>query len=62
MDRWIKRKERDWAYSVPVKAKIGPVEWKLQGGRFQLDWTALDEGDEPLVTGGMRKKSRQTFI
>lgn len=44
-----------------LEAKRGPNEWKLQGGGFQLDWAAFDEGNEPLVTGGMEKKPRQTF-
>lgn len=36
-------------------------EWKLQGDIFQLNWAAFDEGNEPLVIGGMKKKSRERF-
>ena len=47
MDRWMDEKEReDLDIFYASRGKIRTNEWKLQGGRFQLDWTALNEGNE----------------
>lgn len=56
MARWIREEEReglDMFFSPRGKKRTS--KWELQGGRFQLDWTVFDEGNEPLVTKCMKK-------